>query len=241
MKKVLEMLPYLIKYYSCNWKEAFLKACTTHWLCLYFAVSWIMFLCGEMIEDGILNGLIYFGLFLPLILAGIHSVMFPNRLEKILFLCPLGYRERSLFLLLGYWFRLSCVGAVSILIIFLMLAAELLKPSIYLFGFFICEMIFAAVIFLMTYTEESRNNGNRSWMGVGGVVSIISCLVFGSAAIDYFDRGLVEDWEKVIIIILFSIQLLLFLQIIVNCWKKEMEIAADYEKNFLFLQKEKRK
>lgn len=235
-KKILwKILPYIIKYYGSNWKEAFWEAATTNWMALYFACYWIVLPSGGTIEEGITAVLSYYGLLLPLILGSIHAVMFPNRLDKTMFLCPMGYQERILFLVFGYWFRFGCVCLVSMLMIFFMTAIGLLQASIYLLVFFLCEAMFAAIVFLMTYTEDSQKNGDSAWMYAGCLMSMISCLFFGNVAWEYSNKDL-EGWENGVMIILFLIQMLLFLKVMTRCWKREMAIAADYERNFLFRQ-----
>ena len=169
MENKLNIFLYLIKYYSSNWKEAFLKAATNNWMALYLAIYWIIFPIDMVIgmeekSTSILSVLFYYSLFLPLILGQIHAVMFPNGLDKTMFLCPIGQKEKRLFLIFGYFFRFSCVCFSSFIILFFMMAAGFLKFSIYLILFFLSEVMFAAIIFLITYTEASKKNGDYIWL-----------------------------------------------------------------------------
>ncbi len=250
MENKLNIFLYLIKYYSSNWKEAFLKAATNNWMDLYLAIYWIIFPIDMVIgmeekSTFILSVLFYYSLFLPLILGQIHAVMFPNGLDKTMFLCPIGQKEKRLFLIFGYFFRFSCVCFSSFIILFFMMAAGFLKFSIYLILFFLSEVMFAAIIFLITYTEASKKNGDYIWLFAAWLVNMIFCLFLGNIIWEYKRGQEPDSWSKsgwlLFTIILFIIQLFFFLKVMVRCWKKEMEIAMDYEKSYSFYQEKEKK
>lgn len=228
-----------MKYYCSNWKEAFQNA----WLYGGFPKGFIIlemtFPVSVFNEVSVLLLVSYYILLLPLMAAAMHCFMYPNRLEKTMFLCPMGKREKRDFLEVAYRFRIVCTVGGSIVIIVLLLAAGLLQKTVYLAGFFISEIMFASIVFLendaIRWEVESalKLNGYTFWSYVSWFASMIACLVFAFTAIETSHQVVYKNGEHIIFLVIFLIQLFLWMKLMISYRNRVMEVGEDYEKSYL--------
>lgn len=224
------MISFLIKYYSSGFREHFLKELKTNFMITYL-VLWDIWLIGEDIlnDSSITQTILFLLLLLPLALGAIHSFMYPNRLDKTIFLCPIKREERKHILIAGYWFRSICVLSASFIIIICLLITGFIKYSLYLPAFLVSEGMLIAMMFLENNIRITWENAYVIWRKIAEVISIVSCMFFGMAVLEYSETMAYKTRQMICLLIVLGIQTAFFLKIMISHWKKEMEHAADYE------------
>lgn len=231
-----KLISMVMKYYSANWTQEWKKIFTYKNFHEGYFFLWELWFPLCIFED--ISGrstLLYYLLSLPFMLGTLHSFMYPNRMEKTMFLCPAAREEKRQFLETGYRLRIFFVTAVTFVILSILCLSGGLGLSVYLTGFFVSIFVFSCITFLSNDVIQFKN---ASEFGLGGycywrmsawLASIISCLLLGAAAIE--PEGY-EAWENTLFFCVFFLQLVLALKLIISYYNRLMEIGADYEKSY---------
>lgn len=227
---MMTIISFLIKYYSSSLKENFLRELEKNFIVTYFIIwdIWVIAI-GIFNDSSISQNIIFLLLFLPLILGGFHSFMYPNLLDKTLFLCPIEREERKHILIIGYWFRSICVFFCSLIIIACMLIAGLITYSWYIPIFLVSEGMLITMMFLENNIGVTWENIYVIWRRLAEIISIFSCMIFGMSIVEYSEKNVNKTGETICLLIILGIQIAFFLKVMISDWKKEMEMAADYK------------
>jgi hypothetical protein len=207
----------------------------------FFLIFWALLLPGYIIDTPSSSEpvICYYALAMPMMLGLFHSSLYPNGVDKTLFLCPVGRKWIRQFLYTAYHFRIGCVMITSFLVGIILLLLGKLELSWYLLGFFLSEGIVASLVFLRISGLTWENAGKKGmdkyssyvvWEVFTWMTSFLSWMSFGAAAIEYEGEGY-QNPEAAALLVLLIIQVLFFLKIKISYQEKLMEIAADYEKN----------
>lgn len=186
----------------------------------------------------------YYLLIFPLMLAVLYLFLFPNILDKTMFLCPMGKQERIRFLNMAYYVRMIVSMCFSLLDIGLLLVVGWIKISIFLLVFLLNEGMFLAVVFLHTgllSIENSSKNGFGTypvWEFSHWIISFFAWTLSASVVFDA-SRGIsAEKSDCTIMVVFLLIQTFVFLTIMIRYRKKIMEFSSDYERSHLDQRKE---
>lgn len=236
------LISVIMKYYSANWRQEWKRIFTDKNFNEGYFFSWEFlfpfYLCLFFEDISVRSILLYYFLTMPFMLGMLHSFMYPNRMEKTMFLCPVGGKEKKQFLETGYRLRIFLVAAVTFFILSILCLSGVLEHSVYLNGFFVSVLVFSCITFLGNDVIQFKN---ASEFGLGGYcywrisawfASFISCLLLGMAAIELEEYEIYEAWENRLFFCVFFLQLVLALKLIVSYYNRLMEIGADYEKSY---------
>lgn len=108
------MLKMILKDYRMTWKQGIANVYNNSGFFLYFYLLLYPAIVGK--EYGFKQDSIYYVTILAYVFATLVSRMFPNRLEKTMYFCPMERKEREEYVRTAYWFRvLVAVVPLSIL------------------------------------------------------------------------------------------------------------------------------
>jgi len=193
------------------------------------------------------SSLSYYLLIFPLMLAVVYSFLFPNILDKTMFLCPMGKQERIRFLNTAYYVHIIASVCFSLLDIGFLLAAGWFKISIFLLVFLLNEGMFLAVIFLHTGILSIENSSKHGfgaypvWEFAHWIISFFAWTLSASVAFDVSREISAEKLDCIIIVVVFLMQASVFLTIMIRYRNKIMEFSSDYERSHLDQRKELQK
>ncbi|MDO5293131.1 MAG: hypothetical protein Q4F05_10310 [bacterium] len=227
------MIKLVLTEYRQTMKEGFKNLFTTGRV---FVIIYILVMIVPVYEPGLEKLMLYYCDIIPLALAVMFTGMYPNRLSKTLFLCPMSKEQRMNYLKTGFWLR----AAVPIVVYFILNTIALLAGKSSLIGTIgmllpLTSAILAQNLWIQTKGEDPKRGQKlafsykryQSCYLFVTILGILSAVLFSilRANIDHANRN-----ELIYIISLVLIQILLMLYEMKTYYRKVMSIMSDYEK-----------
>ena len=225
------MLKIVLSDYRQNWKNSWKNLAKEGWYSYLYSVA--LPLIMHMKER---EAIVYLCAVAPLVLGMLLSRLYPNRLQKTLFFCPMSKKDRIAYFKTAFRFRVSLP-----LILFFMANAILVGIHYISITAFFYEFVvtFLYVVSVNIYWCYWSDNGKRNiyteknplagtffiWDALSGVGIINMIICTGLNITSMFDY--------VIVAILFAIQLFEFFKLITCYYKKVMELSVNYEAGYV--------
>lgn len=233
------MLKMVLSDYIHNWKSAWKELAYEEWgMYVYFlAFPWITRMSAIEI-------IVYLCTMLPLVGGVLLARMFPNRMNKTLFLCPMSKEDRIAYFKTAFKFRVS----VPVFLFFLIEMVLFFIGYISLDGVIFMFLVFFLYIVSVNiywcywsegkqrniYTEKNPLSGTffiwdmLSRLGIINVIIVSGVSVSGYEWSDYVLVGCLITW-----------QFLVFLKLVTCYYKKVMELSVNYEMGYVQIEKQK--
>lgn len=235
------MIDLVIRDYKMGWKQGLKNMTKSNpwFVYLYFFIFPIItFDPGDSVK-GIF---IYYGILLPIVLGIFLSRMFPCRITKTMFLCPMDKKEREQYIFSAYWLRVSLSVFLFTGIGVLLIATHLLNIwqfLLLLVGEFLISLttnLYLDVAFLKLKFEKKHNlKGYTTWYILNQLLSLIFTFIYFNIVTNV--EPSIRTWHINLSVFLLAAQVAMTAKMILGYWKKVMVVALDYELCFSIVDK----
>lgn len=182
---------------------------------------------------------VYYAMILPMILGVLLSRMYPNKLGKTLFLCPMTEKEKREYLETGFWIRVFLPSILYVVAGILLTIKGILKPfyfvayAIAIFCFLVSVNIYRQPkglkeTNLMSEVKVYDLPGHFGFWSVAAQVAGM-CGVFWVTAIIVDSDATLDNIELVGVILIFAAIIFICIKMVVSYYKPVMEGAIYYE------------
>ncbi|MFA9464492.1 MAG: hypothetical protein ACERKN_09405 [Velocimicrobium sp.] len=216
------MIRMVLRDYRMNWKEGLSNVSKNG--------SWFVYLYLLIVPANLFGFMdkpshvaVYYGILFPLMLGLLLSRMYPNRLSKTMFLCPMKKEERKRYIVSAYWIRVLIPIALFALIGLILVGVYQISVESYVF------LLASEALFIIgtNLYIEAKISGYTFWqmmVQLYGLIFIVSCIGYTS------DLGTpLKTWEFLIFFVLLLLQGAATTKLVVSYWRTVLEVALDYE------------
>lgn len=228
------MVKMVLSDYWSNKKEYFRRAVqqNNNWYMMLFYPLLIPLQLLAAFDDGEINFWVVYGEMLPILAGWILITMYPNRLSKTLYLCPMEQKERQHYVWTAYWLRIGIAYGMYVVENLIFLCAGKMPAASFWLG---AVRVFACLITINIYLNTggvSARGRRDSGQGQGAIwlaaflLGIIGALLKGMMISGENGTGILE-WSFCIGMTL--VQCILAAVMVHRNGKRVMENAMDYE------------
>lgn len=223
----------VLRDYRMHWKEEIQNIFKNS---SWFIYLYVMIIPANLFDytDKISRAVTYYGILFPLMIGLLLSRMYPNGLNKTMFLCPLEKEERKRYLVSAYWLRVIVPTFLFMLIGAILVGTHNISMKSYLIiyvsetMYFIASNLYLEAAYQKPDYEKKHNlSGYTSWQIVAqlfGLFFMVICIGFAGDLYVPF-----RSMDFAIIFLLLMIQFAITMKIVLGYWEKVMWIATDYE------------
>lgn len=221
------MLKMILKDYKMTWKQGIANVYNNSGFFIYIYLLVYPSIVGDKLSNK--EGCIYFSVILAYLFVTLISRVYPNRLERTLYFCPMAKKEREAYVKTAYWFRVLVV-TVPLIISQLIMAVVGWIP--FWSTVFIVVIVFCHSLNMNLYIVR-KEKGVMEWFegwNVGAQLLGFVCILAGVMLQMELTAGKVDGT----IIVLVSVVILLFVWLtthVIRKYRKPVfETAISYEK-----------
>lgn len=177
------------------------------------------------------------GQFLFVMMGWYLMELYPNSLEKSMFLCPMTRKERRHYLVTAYGLRIFllvipylCLEIICGYFYKLDISFSILKT----FSFLLLMMsgnlyLDDEAVYLECQRESSRLWGYKFWRGCANVIGLLTIITMVMISTD--EHMISEIWMRISVIGI-SMQIIVSVIYLAVFFSRVMEVAQDYERNY---------
>lgn len=229
------MLRIVLDDYRYNFKSVLKELKYEGWFGYLYLLIFPL-LSNDIIMD---KAVIYYGTVISMLLGLFIAKLYPNRMSKTLFLCPMSKEARIQYFKTAFCFRISVPILVFLAVCGVLLFCEILPGLLFLTMLAVVIMFVISVNIYMVPEDDnvevlSRHYSLPGYFPMWHVLAQISGMINAAIIGEFseYDGMSYSIWDTVMTGILLLIQLLVLLKIVCTYLKPVMEQSVNYETSY---------
>lgn len=224
------MLKMVVSDYIQSWKGAWKNLAKEGWF------GYLYFIAFPLVTDmKARQSMVYLCAVIPMVLGILLSRLYPNRIHKTLFLCPMSKEDRITYFKTAFRLRVSLPLILFLIVNSVLFIKDYISPLYLIIEFIILFLYVVSVNIYWCYwsTDGKRNiyseknhlSGTFFIWDLFSQIGVFNMLIITSMSVS-------SRFDYIIVGICLGLQFFVFFKLVTRYYKKVMDLSVNYEAGY---------